>query len=265
MRFFVIMLFIPFMNGANAQPAPRHLEMPQGLMEISGLAAAAENRVFAHNDEFGIVYEIDLANGEIVGAFALGDPTVTADFEGIEAHDGRIYLVASDGKIYEAEIGAHRERKRFNVYDTGAECEVEGLARAPAPDEFFVLCKREKRKGPPERLRIYRWSLADRLPETAPAIDVSVATFVAPSERENFRPSAIEWDAAASRLMIVSSRTAILYLFDEDGAYRDRMQLSSSRHVQTEGLALTAAGALVTADEGAGRGAGLITVYEQIP
>ena len=59
----------PFQMG----DASNHFQLARGLTEISGLAVASENSVYAHNDEHGIIYEIALSNGEIVAAFALGE------------------------------------------------------------------------------------------------------------------------------------------------------------------------------------------------
>jgi len=258
-----------FAAGAVAQTdKPRQLTLNKQLVEVSGLAAASNGSVFAHNDEFGIVYEIDVEDGSMARAFALGDPTVAADFEGIAAYDGRIYLITSAGMLYEADISDHRERTRFNVYDTGAGafCEVEGLSRAPADGAFFILCKRPRKGGPENRLLVYRWSLAERRPVTDPVFSIEFRDFLPGSEREAFRPAGIEWDSAANRILIVSSRSHIVYAFNEDGAFLRKSRLPADIHPQTEGLAVLQSGAVLVADEGGGRGrAGLISVYDELP
>lgn len=254
--------------AARAQSAPRQMPLSAQLVEISGLAAASENTVFAHNDEFAIVYEIDVRDGSVSRAFALGDPTTKGDFEGIAAYDGRIYLVTSTGKIYEADISDHRARTRFNIYDTGvgAFCEVEGLSLTPTPGEFFVLCKRPRKGGPDGRLAIYRWSLADRRAVNAPAFNIRFRDFLPGSEREAFRPAGIEWDGATQTIMIVSSRSQMVYVFDATGNFLRKHKLAADRHPQSEGLAVLSSGAILIADEGNGRnGAGLLSVYDELP
>lgn len=262
-------LAVWWVSGANAQPAsPRQMPLNAQLVEISGLAVASENTVFAHNDEFAIVYEIDIRDGSVPRAFALGDPTTQGDFEGIAAYDGRIYLVTSAGKIYEADISEHRARTRFNVYDTGvgAYCEVEGLSLAPTPGEFFILCKRPRKGRPDGRLSIYRWSLAERRAVSEPALSVQFRDFLPGSEREGFRPAGIEWDAAAQTIMVVSSRSQIVYSFDQTGKFLRKNRLAADRHRQTEGIAVLSTGAILVADEGSGRnGAGLLSVYDELP
>ncbi len=256
-------------TGASAQPTtPRQMPLTEQLIEISGLAAASDDTVFAHNDEFAIVYEIDIRDGAMRRAFALGDPTTKGDFEGIAAYEGRIYLITSAGALYEADISDHRARVRFNIYDTGAGkfCEVEGLSLAPTPGEFFILCKRPRKGGPAGRLLIYRWGLAERRPVSEPHLSVPFRDFLPGSEREGFRPAGVEWDAATQTLMVVSSRSHIVYSFDASGKFLRKNRLPADRHPQSEGLAVLSSGAILVADEGGGRNrAGLISVYDELP
>ncbi|WP_238314696.1 hypothetical protein, partial [Methylobacterium crusticola] len=80
-----------------------------------------DNRLLAHNDEKGIIYELDYQKGAIVKAFQLADRVapVAADFEGIATVDDRVYLVTSSGRLYECSEGAAGESVLFNVYTTG--------------------------------------------------------------------------------------------------------------------------------------------------
>src|SRR5476651_788315 len=118
--------------------------LPEGLSEVSGLAAASNNTVFAHDDNYAIVYEVDLKSGKTINAFALGNPTVKADFEDIAVRDGYVYLLTSDGRIFEAPVGENRKRVLYNAYDTGvgAHCETEGLANGTVEGDFLILCKK---------------------------------------------------------------------------------------------------------------------------
>ncbi|MEO0499543.1 MAG: SdiA-regulated domain-containing protein [Pseudomonadota bacterium] len=247
------------------KPVARHF-MPRGLIEISGLAVATPDSVFAHNDEHAIVYEVDLRSGKAVRAFALGDPTIPGDFEGIAVRDGRVYLITSDGMLYEAMIGAHRDRVRFHRYDTGvgAACEVEGLSASPEPEGFLILCKRAHEKRPNGQIEIYSWDLEDRTAAEVPAIDASVRALLSKEERRDFRPSGIEWDEPNRRLLIVSARAQLIVALGFDGSLRGRRALISGQHPQAEGITLMPDGRVVVADEGAGQGPGRITIFEGI-
>jgi uncharacterized protein YjiK len=251
-------------NNFSITGPPMQAPLARGLVEISGLAAASENSVYAHNDEHAIVYELAVADGKILSAFALGDPTVKADFEGIAVRDGRIYLLTSTGLIYEAPIGANRERVKYNIFDTGVGtfCEAEGLAKAPVEDEFLILCKKAYGSALDNRLVVFRWSLSERRVVAAPWMNILYTDIMPDKLAEEFRPSAIEWDAARQLMIILSARSKHLIAVDKSGRAAYIKALSAKRHAQPEGVTLMESGALVIADEGARRGPGKLSVYQ---
>src|SRR4051812_47919324 len=152
------------------QAPARQFYLPEGLSEISGLAVASRTTVFAHDDNYGIVYEVDLYGAKAVRAFALGKPTVKADFEDIAVRPGYVYLLTSDARLFEAALGENRKRVLYNAYDTGVgtHCETEGLANGPAEGDFLILCKKAREVELKDRLVIYRWNLHERTPVAAP-------------------------------------------------------------------------------------------------
>ncbi len=257
--------------SAHAQPTDfgfndptRRLQLVDGLKEISGLAVASENTVYAHNDEYGIVYEINLEDGAVASVFALGDPTVKADFEGVAAAEGRIFLVTSTGLIFETLRGGHRERVRYNIYDTGAGefCEIEGITSAPARGEFLLMCKTPHKTALNGRLVVFKWSLVNRTPVSTPWLDISLAELLTARERRNFRPSAIEWRARDDMLIMLSARSHLLLALRRDGTLIAKKELPVKVHPQAEGVAIMPSGDLVIADEGVGRLPGVLTIYE---
>ncbi len=249
--------------GFEIVGTPRQYILPKGLKEISGLALASDNSVYAHNDEHGIVYEIDLFDGEVKKAFALGKPTIRADFEGIAAENGRIYLVTSSGKLFEALIVEHRKRVRFNMFDTGvgAFCEVEGLARSGQPGEFFILCKVAKLDALRRRLVIYRWSLAERTPVLEPWLNIPYAELLSEKAAEKFYPSALDWDSDRQALAILSAYSQQLIVVNEKAELLYEETWSKDDHAQAEGVLLMPSGELVVADEGQRNEPGKISVY----
>ncbi len=243
-----------------------HFQMARGLTEISGLAAASENSVYAHNDEHGIIYEIGLTDGAVTAAFALGDPTVKADFEGVAAVDGRIYLVTSTGLVFEAPIGAHRGRVRYNIFDTGAGefCEVEGITPGPEPAEFLLICKTSHQPALEGGLLVFKWSVDERTPVRAPWLNLSLSEMLTSEERKKFRPSAIEWREQNESLFILSARNQLFLNVRADGTLLLKKTLAPAAHPQAEGIAIMPSGALVIADEGTMRLPGALTIYKSV-
>ena len=246
-----------------AHPAARQFYLPQGLTEISGLAVATSHSVFAHDDNYGIVYEVDLDDGRVLRAFALGKPTVKGDFEDIAVRAGSVYLLASDGRLFEAPIGDHRQRVRYNVYDTGVgpHCETEGLVNGPKDGEFLILCKKPHQDKLKDRLIIYLWSLGDRVPVSSPWLSVPLDGLVEPLDQANFHPSAFYWRRDPGRFLIISAKGHTAIEIDEQGKLIDRVKLDKGEHPQPEGLTLMPDGRLVISDEGT-RGHGKIAIYD---
>ena len=257
----------PVKDGATVstylrQTPAKQFYLPTGLTEVSGLAVASNNTVFAHDDNYAIVYEVELSSAKTLKAFALGNPTVKADFEDIAARDGYVYLLTSDGRIFEAPVGENRKRVRYNTYDTGVgvHCEADGLANGPAEGDFLILCKKTHEVEFKDRLVIYSWNLHARAPVAAPWLNVSLDGLVEKLDQGNFHPSAFVWRRDRGTLIIVSAKGHSAIEIDQHGRLVDRIKLDKEEHPQPEGLALMPDDRLVLSDEGS-PGHGKISVY----
>lgn len=255
----LLLLLAPACSAPAARP---HHDLPPGLREVSGLAAASPNSVFAHDDERAVVHEIELATGRTLRRFSLGSPAARGDFEGIATDRGRVYLITSDGQLLAAPIGTDGATVPFEVHDTGVgdACEIEGLSLAPEPDSLLILCKRARHGRREGRLLIYRWSLGGAAPARRPWRDIDLGE--APGgELHGFAPSSIEWVLARRQLVVVSARDRMLVVLDETGRIVGSRRLDEARHPQPEGVTVTAAEELVIADEGARGRPGRLTIY----
>ena len=257
----------PVKDGATVsaylrQAPAKQFYLPEGLSEISGLAVASNDTVYAHDDNYAIVYEVDLGSEKTTKAFALGKPTVKGDFEDIAVRGGYVYLLTSDGRLYEAPVGENRKRVLYNAYDTGvgAHCETEGLANGLAEGDFLILCKKAHEVEFKDRLVIYSWNLHDRRPVATPWLNVSLDGLVEKLDQANFHPSAFVWRRDRGTLIIVSAKGHSAIEIDQQGRLVDRFKLDKERHPQPEGLTLMPDGRLILSDEGP-RGHGKISIY----
>jgi hypothetical protein len=118
-------------------------KLPKRLKEISGLALSSDERLFAHDDEQAVIYQIDWQRGGLVKAFALGDPPLRDDFEGIAIAGDDFYLITSNGILYRTKEGADGAHVEYERIDTGigAQCEVEGLTTDLRRNLLLVACK----------------------------------------------------------------------------------------------------------------------------
>lgn len=230
---------------------------PASLREVSGLALAADGRLFAHNDEAAIAYEFDLDKGRVVRALVFGTRPIFGDFEGVAISGGRIHLVASDGRILSRPLDGGRGARAVDVVDTGLgrKCEIEGIAPAADPGGFFLLCKRVLKKSERDRLRIYEWAPGRPLRTAA---DVAFRD-IAPGT-EDLRPSDLARDPETGRFLVLASGAAALIELSAAGEPLGFSRLDKKRHHQPEAIAVLPDGRLVIGDEGDG-GPGRLTIY----
>lgn len=81
---------------------PKILTLPSELKEISGMTMTPDGRLYAEQDESGIIYQVDPGNGEIVKKFYLGKPPVKKDFEDIAYANDKFYLLHSKARFMNA-------------------------------------------------------------------------------------------------------------------------------------------------------------------
>ena len=184
---------ISLANYTLNEETATHWKLPRNLEEISGLAMTRDDQLFAHNDERGIIFEIDYQNGAIAKAFQLSDMKnpVASDFEGIATIDDQIYLVTSSGRLYECREGTAGESVLFNVYTTGVgrDCEIEGLAYDESKRALLLMCKDARSEGMEGQLAVYHWSIDQKQLKKDAHTVIPVVEFSQHIKGKNFQPS----------------------------------------------------------------------------
>ena len=239
-------------------------KLPGRLREISGLAMTTDGRLLAHNDEWGVVYEIDPRDGSITKGFQLADMAnpVAGDFEGIAATDERIYLVTSSGRLYEFSEGADGESALYNLYTTGIgrDCEIEGLAYDGSRRALLLMCKGSRSPDLEGKLAIYHWSIDEKRLTDPPRTVIPVIEFSGPIGEAKFQPSGIERHPASGHYFVVAARQAAIAEVTPEGRVLAVRRFPARWHRQAEGITFTGDNTLIIADEGAG-GKARLTLY----
>jgi uncharacterized protein YjiK len=247
--------------AASAESSFRQWKLPIKLREISGLALTADQRLLAVTDESAIVYELDYDSGALVKAFALGEPTLRGDFEGIAVLGETVWLMTSDGRLFAAQEGGDGARMTFSQYDSGAGryCELEGLAGDPGSGSLLLACKQTKAGR--DELSIFRVPIVAGRPVELVTTEISAAEIAAKVDRREVRPSGIAIDPGSGNRVLVAASHAALITIAPDGTLIDAIILpGKGRHQQAEGIAITTDGRLLIADEG-GNGRARLAVY----
>lgn len=241
-----------------------HLKLPTYLEEISGLAMTRDNRLLAHNDERGVIFEIDYQKGTIAKSFQLTDMKnpVASDFEGIATIGDQIYLVTSTGRLYACREGAAGASVLFNVYTTGVgrDCEIEGLAYDESKRALLLMCKDARSADMEGQLAIYHWSIDEKQIRKDAHTVIPVAEFSQHIKGKKFQPSGIERHPMSGNYFIVAARQGAIAEITPRGQIIAVREFPAQWHRQIEGIAFSADGTLIVSDEGAGRKARL-TLY----
>lgn len=236
-------------------------ELPHRLEEISGLAFSEDGRLYAHGDERGIVYAIDTETGDVDHGFALGSPSapVAGDFEGLARVGDRWFLVSSRGLLYEFRRVAEGEASAIRVTDTGVgrSCEIEGLAYEPASRSLLLACKTIAPKA--DEFRVHRLPIDPAAP-VPPPLRVPFEALAPFGLKHGLHPSGIDVDPRTGSLVLVAAREEAIVEISPQGSVLSALELSKSRHPQTEGIAFGPDGRLYLSDEGGGH-RGRLTVY----
>ena len=248
-------------SGANREEPLARWVLPLGLSEISGIALTSDGRLLAHNDEAGRVFEIDYRRGMVVKQFMLGKQTIHGDFEGITIVGERIFMLASNGDVYEFREGKDGDRVDFAVHDTklGRECEFEGVAFDSAANSLVMACKNVGMKSLKDFVVLYRWNIDDSTASGVSQIKVPLSEVIGSNGWKGFNPSDIAVDPQTGDYLIVASQQKGLLSLTPGGVVLFSRPLSN-RHPMAEGLAITKDSILIISDE-ATRTPAAITLY----
>lgn len=249
-------------SGVGRGPPIARWVLDSALSEISGLALTADGRLLTHGDEEGEVFEIDYRRGILVKQFALGSERVHADFEGITVANDDLYLLASNGKLYEFQEGANGERVPYTIHDTRLkhECEFEGVAFDPKLNALLLACKNVYTKGAlRDSLVIYRWSLPDGTAAPPTRLTIPLEQIIGPNGWKGLHPSDITIDPFTGDYVLVAAEERALIEITPAGVLVFARPLPASLQ-HTEGVAITPDSLLILSDE-AGHRPAEISLY----
>jgi hypothetical protein len=240
--------------------------LPARLAELSGMTLTADDRLFAHGDESGKVYQIDYRRGVIVKEFALGPPAVLADFEAITAVGDSLILMTSRGVLYRFVEGEDGEGVEYIKVDTGLgdRCEFEGMAFDSLTNSLILACKNVRDNGRNDAMLLYRWPLGgDSTTAAQPPeeIVVPLSAMVGRLGWDRFEPSDINISPRTGNYVIVASgQQGLVEITPGGGVVFSR--LLPRGHAQPEALAITHDNLLLLGDEAAGEEA-VLTIYRR--
>ncbi len=255
-----------------------HVKLAPVLKEISGIAVTDDNRLFAHDDEKGTVFQLDMKSGKIIKHFSLfeerwfGQDPVMEDFEDIAVSGKQFYMVSSAGVIYGFREGNDGEKVDAVRHETFLNdlYDVEGLCYDPESDALLLACKEYPKEFSLQRLvfdkenskrkekPVYSFSLKSMSLDKTPRFLIDSKFLKKKSAKKKFKPSAIERHPQSKTYFVLAARGKLLVEIDPQGKIIDVARLPSKDHAQPEGLAFTADNEMLISNEGVGGNATLL-------
>jgi uncharacterized protein YjiK len=249
-------------------PGTRRFKLPSELAEISGLAFTPDGRLLAHGDERGVIWQIDPATGVPANRFGFGNHgrLLHGDFEDIQVVGQRVFLVTSDGKIFEAGEPSTSVVVDAMLRSAGlaGACEVEGLASDPPTGALLVLCKHAWTKRWRRSMVILAVSTNTWKFEPQPRILIRQSELERVTGERQFNGTAIVRHPRTGSYILLAGPQRAYAEVTSAGDVIGGGKLPSELHRQAEGIAIGPDLTLYISDEAAGKHATL-TAYAYHP
>lgn len=255
-------------SGYNLTKPSSVFILPDTLREISGLTHMDKNTFACIQDENGILFMYDVIKNEIRDQYAFH---MDGDYEGITRVDNRIYVLRSDGTLFEIADFTLADFK-LSTYPTGVPAnDNEGLCFDPLNNRLLIGCKSKIGKGSEfkDRRVIYGFDLNDKRLSKEPVFDFNLDDLKAfalenkiklpvktqkkgasPEPVIRFRISAICIHPINQMLYLLSAADHMLFIFNRDGKIEHMELLNRAIFNKAEGISFFENGDMLISNEG---------------
>jgi len=240
---------------------PFIVKIPDELKEISGITFTNDDRLFAHGDEDGDIFQLNPGTGEVIKSFSLGSVLVVeGDFEDITVVNDKFYLLESKGKLYEFTEGADGSFVDYKTYKTflNSSNDVEGLCYDSESNSLLLACKGSPGGGYHKQKAVYTFSLSSMSLNETPRFLIDLKSIKKNTAENEFSPSGIAKNPVSGTFFIIAARGNTIIELSKDGSIIDQKDLPEKVHKQAEGIAFMKDGTLYISDEGKNKTARLV-------
>ncbi len=245
-------------------------ELPKILVEISGIALSPDKKeIIAIQDENGILFYIDNETGEVLRQQKFHKD---GDYEDIEVVQNTIYIMKSNGSLYELNNSADTlQRTKYKV-GYHKEHDMEGLCLDKKNNRLLIACKGELSKDVAYNLHkgLYAFDLDSKMLGDKPSFSISLNAIenyikekgspVMKAQFEKimqtndgllgFAPSAVAIHPITENIYISSSKGKALIVISQENEVVYMQKLNKKVHEQPEGMLFDSDGTLYISNEG---------------
>lgn len=255
------------MIGYNFEKPYKVINLPGYLKEISGLTYYHQNQLLCNQDESAEVYLVNYDSEKIE---KIARSATSGDFEDIEFINGSIYLLKSNGTIYNFTCNSDSISEVIK-YPTqlNEKNDTEGLAYYKQENSLLIACK--SKPGikntilKDENVRcIYKFDLVTKQLIEKPFLTISLSELNTKYGFKKFMPSAIAVHPISGNIFLLSSVGRIILEVNVYGEIIATKKIQSSYFMQPEGICFDPEGAfLFISNEGKNNNANLL-IFEKI-
>lgn len=237
-------------------------EMPDILMEISGIAWMNNGQFACIQDEKGIIFIYSTITGKIEKEVPFGDD---GDYEDIVLIGNTAYVQRSDGHIFEVE-NAVKGKPIVHEYETPltARQNIEGLAHDSRNNRLLAVVKDKETDG--NYKGIYAFDLKTKAMAETPVYKIDAEDELLSGSKQkkknkSLRPSAIAIHPATGDIWVLEVvDPAILVLDQKNGNIKKLYSIDKADFAQPEGLSLSPDGKIYISNEGVKERANILEV-----
>lgn len=258
-------------TGYDFSKPTNTIKLPKILHEISGLTDIDNQTIACVQDEDGIVFIYDLEKEALINQFKFGK---VGDYEGITRIENSLYILRSDGKLFEVD---NYKNKDFKVtkYDTDIPVkDNEGLGYDPINNRILIAgkSKPEGKENKNKRV-VFGFDLDTKKVSEKPVYtfdEEQIKQFIKNNTDEEsdkepsvkINPSAIAVHPITGKLYVLSSKDNLIYIFNQNNQVEVVHHLDKKMFNQAEGITFMDNGDMLISNEGKKNGMGHPTLLQ---
>ncbi len=254
--------------GYNLSNPDSEFSLPDTLREISGLTDIDSSTFACIQDENGILFIYDILKNEIKKQYSFN---IDGDYEGITRVDSSMYILRSDGTLFE--ISNYQSSNfKLTTFATGIPANNnEGLCYDPNNDRLLIASKGKIAKGPEykDKRVIYGFDLKTKKLTQNPIFNFDLQTIkqyaidnkisLPTKAKKNgeitepfikFMTSAIAVHPITKKLYLLSASDHLFFIFNMNGDIEHLELLNPDIFNKAEGITFLDNGDMLITNEG---------------
>ena len=224
-------------------------KLPSVLDEISGIVWLDDDRMACIQDEVGIVFFYNLKTKKLDGQVKFaGD----GDYEGLALMGDNLYIVRSDGEIFEA-CNFLGENPSYNQYELplSEKNNIETLL-ADKKNNRLLLMAKDHEPFDNDGRGIYGYDLETKTLQEKPVLLITSKDADLQKSLKKIRPSDIAIHPKTKEIYILQGTKPRILIVSPEGVVKEEYPLNNKVFYQPEGITFSPDGTLYVSNEATG-------------